>query len=195
MLWCKARDQGWDSPMMWLFNPPHLRPATHHQRASPNSHRRRRQSGVRGASCRGGAPPSGARRVPVADRRRRRRRAARGGGFLHRPRQQGVDVLSRHRQGIGWFMPVTDRISQRFRGYMGSAERRDAMADVQRPTRAPGATLALHLTDMSNNVLFDDVLAPAGLEPTRPLSASFTVASLIALYLEATSSSSTRQGA
>jgi hypothetical protein len=45
-------------------------------------------------------------------------------------------------------------------------KRNDAMTDVKTPMRAPWSDIAPYLTDISNNVLFDDV-APAGLEPAR----------------------------
>src|ERR1700748_3128548 len=59
-------------------------------------------------------------------------------------------------------------------------KRNEAMADVKTPTRAPWSDIAPHLTDISNNVLFDDVWRRPGLSPRdRSL---ITVASLIALY-------------
>ena len=54
------------------------------------------------------------------------------------------------------------------------------MADVKTPMRAPWGDIAPHLTEISNNVLFDDVWRRPGLSPRdRSL---ITVASLIALY-------------
>ena len=54
------------------------------------------------------------------------------------------------------------------------------MADVKAPMRAPWGDIAPHLTEISNNVLFDDVWPRPGLSPRdRSL---ITVASLIALY-------------
>ena len=54
------------------------------------------------------------------------------------------------------------------------------MADVKPPMRAPWADIAPRLTEISDNVLFDDVWRRPGLSPRdRSL---VTVASLIALY-------------
>ncbi len=54
------------------------------------------------------------------------------------------------------------------------------MADVKTPMRAPWGDIAPHLTEISNNVLFDDVWRRPGLSPRdRSL---VTVASLVALY-------------
>jgi 4-carboxymuconolactone decarboxylase len=59
-------------------------------------------------------------------------------------------------------------------------ERTDAMADMKTPMRAPWGDIAPRLTEISNNVLFDDVWRRPGLGPRdRSL---ITVASLIALY-------------
>ncbi len=55
-----------------------------------------------------------------------------------------------------------------------------AMANGKTPVRAPWGDIAPHLTEISNNVLFDDVWRRPGLSPRdRSL---ITVASLIALY-------------
>jgi 4-carboxymuconolactone decarboxylase len=54
------------------------------------------------------------------------------------------------------------------------------MADMKTPMRAPWGDIAPRLTEISNNVLFDDVWRRPGLSPRdRSL---ITVASLIALY-------------
>ena len=54
------------------------------------------------------------------------------------------------------------------------------MTDVKTPMRAPWSDIAPYLTDISNNVLFDDVWRRPGLSARdRSL---ITVASLIALY-------------
>ena len=54
------------------------------------------------------------------------------------------------------------------------------MTDAKTPMRAPWSDIAPHLTEISNNVLFDDVWRRPGLSPRdRSL---ITVASLIALY-------------
>jgi 4-carboxymuconolactone decarboxylase len=54
------------------------------------------------------------------------------------------------------------------------------MANGKTPMRAPWGDIAPHLTEISNNVLFDDVWRRPGLSPRdRSL---ITVASLIALY-------------
>jgi 4-carboxymuconolactone decarboxylase len=54
------------------------------------------------------------------------------------------------------------------------------MADVKAPMRAPWGDIAPRLTEITNNVLFDDVWRRPGLSPRdRSL---ITVASLIALY-------------
>ena len=61
-----------------------------------------------------------------------------------------------------------------------STKRNDAMVDVKTPMRAPWGDIAPRLTEISNNVLFDDVWRRPGLSPRdRSL---ITVASLIALY-------------
>src|ERR1700729_1069999 len=61
-----------------------------------------------------------------------------------------------------------------------STTRNDAMADVKAPMRALWGDIAPRLTEITNNVLFDDVWRRPGLSPRdRSL---ITVASLIALY-------------
>ena len=60
-----------------------------------------------------------------------------------------------------------------------ATKRNDAMADVKTPMRAPWGDIAPRLTEISNNVLFDDVWR----RPLSPRDRSLiTVASLIALY-------------
>jgi 4-carboxymuconolactone decarboxylase len=63
---------------------------------------------------------------------------------------------------------------------MGLSTKRNGAMNVKTPMRAPWSDIAPHLTDISNNVLFDDVWRRPGLSPRdRSL---ITVASLIALY-------------
>src|SRR5580704_4500008 len=78
-------------------------------------------------------------------------------------------------------MPIRDPNHKGLQGLDGGLEKRnDAMADVKTPMRAPWGDIAPHLTEISNNVLFDDVWPRPGLSPRdRSL---ITVASLIALY-------------
>src|ERR1700735_3582187 len=59
-------------------------------------------------------------------------------------------------------------------------KRNEAMANERTPMRAPWGNIAPRLTEISNNVLFDDMWRRPGLSPRdRSL---ITVASLIALY-------------
>jgi alkylhydroperoxidase/carboxymuconolactone decarboxylase family protein YurZ len=46
-----------------------------------------------------------------------------------------------------------------------STKRNDAMVDVKTPMRAPWGDIAPRLTEISNNVLFDDVWRRPGLSP------------------------------